>query len=52
MYSLLYKFGHFDVKICSNNKCDVLQSCRSIRALLFSYKLYLHPNLYVKVTIL
>ncbi|AQK57772.1 Ankyrin repeat domain-containing protein 2A [Zea mays] len=31
---------------------DVLQSYRSLRALQFSYKLYLHPISYVKVTIL
>ncbi|PWZ29782.1 hypothetical protein Zm00014a_009443 [Zea mays] len=33
-------------------KCDVLQSYRSFRALQFSYKLYLHTISYVKVMIL
>jgi hypothetical protein len=30
-------------------KNNVLQSYRSLQALQFSYKLYLHPILYVKV---
>ncbi|PWZ24507.1 hypothetical protein Zm00014a_042303 [Zea mays] len=33
-------------------KCVVLQSYRSLRALQFSYKIYLHPISYVKVMIL
>ncbi|PWZ11307.1 hypothetical protein Zm00014a_012022 [Zea mays] len=33
-------------------KCVVLQSYRSLRALQFLYKLYLHPISYVKVMIL
>ncbi|PWZ14437.1 hypothetical protein Zm00014a_036175 [Zea mays] len=35
-----------------NQKIYVLQSYRSLRALQFLYKLYLHPILYVKVMIL
>jgi hypothetical protein len=33
-------------------KIDVLQTYRSLQVLQFSYKLYLHPILYVKVMIL
>jgi hypothetical protein len=33
-------------------KIDVLQNYRSLQALQFSYKLYLHPISYVKVMIL
>jgi hypothetical protein len=33
-------------------KCTVLQSYRSLRALQFLYKLYLHPISYVKIIIL
>ena len=32
--------------------CDVLQSCRYLQALWFSYKLYFHMILYVKVMML
>ncbi|PWZ45568.1 hypothetical protein Zm00014a_005658 [Zea mays] len=33
-------------------KCDLLQNYKSLRALQFLYKLYLHPISYVKVMIL
>ena len=48
---LLFVKGLDEIEI-SHEKNDVLQSHRSLQALQFSYKLYLHPISYVKVMIL